>query len=126
MLSSLFGSVVEVLITIGLLVVAYQVFLSDWFSEKRQQAKESQTQHDSVDKIAQVKIVSDDPKDIEKFITSNAEYLSNEMVGRLVERIEAIKTDQVISADSLLKKRIDDLAQPEEEPEVVKRASRKR
>ena len=126
--AALASSIVEFLFFIGVAVVVYQIFISDWVAEKRQAKRDSQNQHDSVDKIAQVKLISDDAKDIEKFITTNAEHISNEMVTKLVDRIEAIKTDQVINADSILKKRIDDLAQPEEEeePAVVKRASRKR
>jgi len=129
MFAYLFSSIIEFLFVVGLAVVVYQVFLSDWVRARRLQVKESQAKFDSIDKIAQVKLVSDDAKDIEDFITKNAQYLSNEVVKRLVDRIEAIKTDQIISADTILKKRIDALEQPievEEEPAVVKRASRRK
>lgn|SRR6185369_287018 len=129
MFAYLFSSIIEFLFVVGLAVVVYQVFLSDWVRARRLQVKESQVKFDSIDKIAQVKLVSDDAKDIEDFITKNAQYLSNEVVKRLVDRIEAIKTDQIISADTILKKRIDALEQPievEEEPAVVKRASRRK
>jgi hypothetical protein len=122
----MFAHIIEVLFAAVMLVIVYQVFLSDYITEKRDQNRGSREKYDSTAKIAQVKLVSDDAKDIETFITNNARYLSGEMVTKLVDRIEAIRTDQVINADTILKKRIDDLAPQEEEPAVVKRASKKR
>lgn len=122
--AALASSIVEFLFFIAIAVVVYQVFIAEWVDTRRNAIKQKQSQHDSIDKIAQVKLVSDDAKDIEKFITSNAEHISNEMVARLVDRIETIKTDQYINADSILKKRIDDLVQPEEEDEPVAKRAR--
>ncbi len=129
MFAYLFSVLVQVGIFVGVSVVLYQIFISDWIKAKRLEVKNSKSKYDSLEKIAQVKMVSDEPKDIEKFITDNAQYLSAEVVAKLVSRIEMIKTDQVINEDTLLKKRIDALEDPveiEEEPVVVKRASRKR
>lgn len=129
MFAYLFSTAIEIIVGIGILILVYQVFLSDMIKAKRQQVKDSEAKHDSIEKIAKVKLVSDDPKDIEKFITDNAQYLSDDMVQRLVDRIDNIKNDNVINADTLLKKRIDAL-EPElevhDEPAVLKRASRKR
>ena len=129
MFAYLFSVLVQVGIAVGVAVMLYQIFISDWIKAKRLEVKNAKSKYESLEKIAQVKMVSDEPKDIEKFITENAQYLSAEVVAKLVSRIEMIKTDRVIDADTLLKKRIDALEDPveiEEEPVVVKRASRKK
>lgn len=109
MFTALLASVVETLVVVGLVVIAYQVFLSDKIAARRRLSQKQKTQASNVAKMAQVKLVSDDAKDIEKFIANNAEHLSDDLVKRLVDRIEAIRTDQIISADSILKSRIESL-----------------
>lgn len=118
MFAALFASFVEFIFVAFTVVVLYQIFLSDWIAAKREQWKEARSKADSIDKIAQVKLVSDDAKGIEKFVTNNAQYLSDQMVKKLVARIEAIKVDGVISADEILKTRIAEL-EPEEEVETT-------
>lgn len=123
MFAALFASLMEFFLFVFAVVVVYQIFLSDWIAAKRAQWKEARSKSDSVDKIAQVKLVSDDAKGIEKFVTNNAQYLSDQMVKKLVARIESIRVDGVISADEILKTRIAEL-QPEEDEEVaVERSS---
>lgn len=134
MFAYLFSALFQFLAFVGFAVLIYQIFLSDYIKAKRLESKNLKDKYASLDKIAQVKLVSDDAKDIEKFITDNAQYLSDETVKQLVARIEMIKADQVINADTILKKRIEDLDSSrkqalevfEEEPIVVKRASRKK
>jgi alpha-N-acetylglucosamine transferase len=109
MFAYLFSAVIEFLFFVGACVLIYQVFLSDWLQGIRAANKERNSAKESANKIAQVKLVADDPKDIEKFISTNAQYLSEETVKKLVERIEMIKCDRIIYEDSL-KKRVDDLA----------------
>lgn len=109
MFTALLASVVEFLIVVGLAALVYQIFLSDFIAAKRRNNQQHKTQTSNVAKMAKVKLVSDDIKDIEKFIANNAEHLSEEMVNLLVARIEAIKTDQIINADTILKTRIDSL-----------------
>ncbi len=116
MFAALFASFIEFCIFIVVAVSLYQIFLKDWFRSMRAQWKAESSKASNMDKIAQVKLVSNDPKDIEQFITNNAQYLSDQMVGRLVERIESLRTDRII-ADELLKTRIEELPQPEEEEE---------
>ena len=116
MFAALFASFLEFVLFVFAVVVVYQIFLSDWIAAKRVQWKEARSKGDSIDKIAQVKLVSDDAKGIEKFVTNNAQYLSDQMVKKLVARIETIKVDGVISADEILKTRIAEL-EPEEEIE---------
>lgn len=118
MFAALFASLMEFVLFVFAVVVVYQIFLSDWIAAKRAQWKESREKNNSIDKIAQVKLVSDDAKGIEKFVTNNAQYLSDQMVKKLVARIESIKVDGVISADEILKTRIAEL-EPEEEVETT-------
>lgn len=125
MLASLFVSFLEVCLFGFAVVVLYQIFLSDWVDEKRSNWKESKEKHSSIDKIAQVKLVSDDAKGIEKFVTTNAQYLSDQMVKKLVLRIEEIKAGSIIAADDILKARISELQlEEDEDPELKHTNSR--
>jgi hypothetical protein len=112
--AALFSSLMEFVLFVFAVVVVYQIFLSDWIATKRAQWSVDKSKSGSIDKIAQVKLVSDDAKGIEEFVTTNASYLSDQMVKKLVARIESLKIDQVIAGDELLKTRIAEL-QPEEE-----------
>jgi hypothetical protein len=116
--AALFSSLMEFVLFVFAVVVVYQIFLSDWIATKRAQWKIDKSKSGSIDKIAQVKLVSDDAKGIEEFVTTNASYLSDQMVKKLVARIESLKVDQVIAEDELLKTRIAEL-QPEEEEEYA-------
>ena len=109
MFAALFASAFEFLLFVAAIVIVYQIFLSDWIYEKRNKRKESKGKASSVDKLGKVKLVSDDPKDIEMFVTDNAQYLSDQMVTKLVARIEYLKADKVITADEVLKQRIEEL-----------------
>jgi hypothetical protein len=112
--AALFSSLMEFVLFVFAVVVVYQIFLSDWIATKRAQWSVDKSKSGSIDKIAQVKLVSDDAKGIEEFVTTNASYLSDQMVKQLVARIESLKIDHVIAEDELLKTRIAEL-QPEEE-----------
>jgi hypothetical protein len=112
--AALFSSIVELVIFVGVAYAVYQIFLSDWVKAHRAQVEERKGKFGSLEKIALVKLVSEDPKDIEQFITTNAAYLSNDTVQKLVARIEALHTDKVISADDILKSRFEDLAAHQE------------
>jgi len=112
--AALLSSLLEFAMSVFVVVIVYQIFLSDWVATKRAQWKIDKSKSGSIDKIAQVKLVSDDAKGIEEFVTTNASYLSDQMVKKLVARIESLKVDQVIAGDELLKTRIAEL-QPEEE-----------
>ena len=108
-IAALASSVVELLIFVGIATVIYQVFLSDWVKAWRLQNAERHSKYHNIEKIALVKLVSDDPKDIEQFITNNATYLSDATVQKLVARIDMLHTDKVIAADDILKARFEDL-----------------
>src|SRR5574338_72481 len=120
MLSHMFGMAVQIIIGVAILIFLYQVFLSDLISNKVKANNEMQEHLDSVNKISKVKLTSDDPKEIEKFITDNAKFLSDQTVSALVARIEQIKDDRIIRGDAL-KNQIESL----EDPSVAKKASRK-
>ena len=109
----MFDDIVGFLIFLGLGVVAACAyhFLGDWWDIKQAE----RTKLNSLNKIAQVKLVSDDKKDIAQFITLNAPFLSISMVKQLVSRIELLKADDVINNDDNLKQRIDDLSNEEED-----------
>jgi hypothetical protein len=103
----------------GLIVVViawglYQVCHSDWVYEKYTRFTDYRIKHANVDKIAMVKLVSDDTKGIETFVNQNAEYLSKAMVQKLVNRIETLNYDTTIADDNVLKKRIANLGEPDE------------
>lgn len=123
--AALLSSLLEFAMGVFAVVVVYQIFFSDWIATKRTQWKIDKSKSGSIDKIAQVKLVSDDAKGIEEFVTTNASDLSDQMVKKLVARIESLKVDQVISGDELLKTRIAEL-QPEEEEEDAETLRSKR
>lgn len=104
--SALFSGVFELLLFIGAVAVVYQIFVSDWVTGLRSKRQESKSKLESIEKIAMVKLVSDDRKDIEQFVTNNAQYLSNVTIQKFVARLESLKIDDVIRDDDLLKKRI--------------------
>lgn len=126
MAANLFTSFMEFCLAAIVVITLYQIFLSDWVDEKRTQWKESRIKVNSVDKIAQVKLVSDDAKGIEDFVTKNAQYLSDQMVKKLVARIEDIKAGSVIAADEILKTRIAELPQEKEDYAETTRSKRAR
>jgi len=119
-IGALASSIFEFLLFIGAVVVIYNTFVSDWWDAKRMKMSESKTKLSSIDKIAQVKLISDDKKDIEQFVTINAQYLSDPMVKRLVARIQELNVDDIILSDEMLKKRIDNLPRQVEEEEDAK------
>lgn len=107
--AALFSSIVELLIFLGVAFMVYQIFVADWVKGWRAKNAEKHSKYSNVEKIALVKLVSEDPKDIEQFITNNATYLSDVTVQKLVARIDALHTDKVIAADDILKARFEDL-----------------
>lgn len=56
-----------------------------------------------------LKLLSTDPKEIERFIDDNFVYLSHADITKLANRIEELRIDVSIANDDLLKKRIADL-----------------
>ena len=120
------NSVAESIFGLILIYGLYYAFFSDDLKERLSSFKEKREALSSAEKIAKVKLVSDDPKDIEQFITKNVNALSAGMVNQLVARIEMIKNDKVINADDMLKKRISDLAPPAVEMESAASAPGKR
>jgi len=117
--------IVVIVVAALLLYFVYDFYLSDLIKDKLDKSRTKKLTIDKFEKIAQIKLISDDSKEIEKFICDNTEHLSTETVQKLVDRMEVIKSDRIIGNDSL-KTRIDSLVENEEEPTVAKRAARKR
>lgn len=114
----MFGTMIEIVGAGITVIVLYQVFVSDAVSDawngimdKRKRGQQSKERISAADKIAKVKMVSTDIKDIEKFIMDNAKDLSDGVVSQLVSHIEALRADQDIMGDAL-KSKIDGLSQP--------------
>ena len=130
MFAYLFITALELVAGIAGLVLVYHVFLSDYVKERREKSNENKAKLNSMNKIACLKLVSNDAKDIEKFIEANAQFLSAEVVNKLVSRIEYLNADKAISDDNNLKTRIDALnpalEQELEEVVPVSKAARKR
>jgi len=128
MFAYLFITALELIAGIAGLTLIYYVFLSDYVKERIEKSNENKAKLNSMNKISCTKLVSNDVKDIEKFIETNAQYLSVEIVNKLVSRIEYLNADKAINEDNNLKTRIDALAPaPELEEDVpVAKAARKR
>lgn len=88
--------ILEFLASLVLLVILYHYFLAD----KLMEFKEARAQASSADKIARMKVLSDDPKEIEKFIISNAASLSDASMNSLLARLETLHAEKVINDDS--------------------------
>lgn len=82
--------IIEIIFAVGMVVLLYEVFISDSISDRWKAFRTRKEKTSDADKIARVKLVSEDAKDIEKFINSNAHDLSDEMVTKLVTRIESL------------------------------------
>jgi hypothetical protein len=124
----MFGTIIEIVgAGIGAILL-YQVFVSDAVSEtwngimdKRKRGQQSKERVSASDKIAKVKMVSTDIKDVEKFIMDNAKDLSDDVVVKLVSHIESLRADQDIFGD-MLKTKIDGTV-PDRAPSTKRKAS---
>jgi hypothetical protein len=124
-LSVLFSGMFQLLMFLGATYLIYDVFVSDWWQAHCALRKEKFSKTNNVEKIAKVKLVSGSKKDIEQFVTDNAQYLSDSMVEKFVARLESLKADDIILEDDLLKKRITNLpnntqAEAEEDAQTTK------
>lgn len=127
MFHNFIGSVLEVVMGLVLLVSLYYIFISDWVDDlrarmslKSSQSKGEKIKTSNLAKIAKMKLVSDDIKGIENFITENAQYLSDIMVNQLVSRIEYLRADKVVAAsENSLKQKIEELEPEEEEVNLM-------
>lgn len=118
-----------VIIGVILAAVAYFFLFHDDFVEKRKKLAEKLQVKNEAEKIAKVKALSTNTKDIEKFILENASTLSDATINILVARMEMLAADRVIRDDDL-KTRIDDVAIPKEwvpeVPEEVKTTKKRK
>lgn len=59
-------------------------------------------------KLAKIQAISDNAKNIEAFVVKWIDELDDETIEVLIARIEMLKADSVINADTILKNRIED------------------
>ncbi len=109
-------TLVHFIMLAGLLVgtLAYFLLFHDDVMEKRSNLAKLLSVKTEAEKIAKVKVLSTNSKDIEKFIIDNAKTLSDATIDILVNRMEMLATDKVIKDDDL-KARIDVLTPAEED-----------
>ncbi len=104
---------IVVLIGIAFAVGAYFLLFHDDIMEKRADAAKLLQNKNEAEKIAKVKALSTNPKDIEKFILDNAKTLSDATIDILIARMEMLAADRVIRDDDL-KMRIESVSKEEE------------
>jgi len=97
---------VIILVGIAFAIGAYFLLFHDDIMEKRNDALRLLQNKSEAEKIAKVKALSTNPKDLEKFIIDNAKTLSDATIDILVARLEMLAADRVIRDDDL-KARID-------------------
>lgn len=112
------------LLFVGACAIIYHIFLADYVQEWNESRTKKTVAKNSVNKIAVVKMLSNDAKDIEKFVSDNAQYLTDDLVKKLAERIEIINCDKVLYEDSL-KNRIDNVAYSIEDDDIDVPVSKK-
>lgn len=104
---------VLILIGVAFAVGAYFLLFHDDVVEKRNEALKLLQNKTEAEKIAKVKALSTNTKDIEKFILDNAKTLSDATIDILVARMEMLAADRVIRDDDL-KMRIESVAKDDE------------
>ena len=96
MLVPAFNILMEAIIVIIFAIVCYQIFLSDIVNSNVQARKERAIKIACAEKIFHLKIISNNTKDIEAFITSSATDLSEDKVKQLVRRVEYLNADKAL------------------------------
>lgn len=91
----------EFAITICGILVFYNIFISSYVNEWIYKNNKAKTIKQNANKMALLKLISNDAKDIEKFITANTQFLSDDLVKKLVARVEIINCDRIIYLDSV-------------------------
>lgn len=107
-MSHITSVIFEIVTTLVVIYFVYELFLSDFFEAQIESFRQHKLTASNFDKIAKIKLVSDDPKEIEKFITDHAQFLSDVIVQLLVNRIAELKADKAIDNENIkLKNQID-------------------
>ncbi|CAB4196958.1 hypothetical protein UFOVP1290_478 [uncultured Caudovirales phage] len=90
--------IVALIIIFGTII--YWAFFSDSIRNNNEKKKQKEIDIQNIKKISLIKMVSDDREEIENFISSNVEILPNDIIVKLVERIEVIKSDKLLFDES--------------------------
>lgn len=114
---------IATLITVGVLSLVFYEELKSPFTEYFKNKNKGKSDFLAAERLARVKALSDRSDDIEKFISSNVNILSEESMNILLARLELLKADSVIDGDSL-KNKIDALPTPE--PTAMRRPGAKK
>ena len=99
MFTLLAGAIFEIVLFCIAVVVLYKVFLAGFIHNKLYKIKCNKQKKSESDKLAYLKLISDNYKEIESFVSFNANYLSEDMVKKLVNRIEYLKADLFIKKE---------------------------
>lgn len=114
---------IATLVTVGVLSLVFYEELKSPFTEYFRNKNKSKNDFLAAERLARVKALSDRSDEIEKFISSNVNVLSEESMNILLARLELLKADSVIDGDSL-KNKIDAL--PTLEPTAMRRGGAKK
>ena len=72
----------------------------------------------SFEKKAKLKLLSNNIHELETYVNSNVDSLSEEMVTQFTTRIETLKLDEILDEELVLKRRIEALPVIEEEEPI--------
>lgn len=127
MFALLFSFLIEIVFATLIGVVVYQIFLSDFIKNRKLNREEKEAKVTAISKIAYLKLISNDSKEIENFVNNNAANLSEELVKKLVDRIEILRTDKLLEESDAKRFRFDSSTSLDKESQVeVEEAIRKR
>jgi len=83
---------------IPLIIISVIVISANWdeiglFFDKRKSFSKRKSE---INKLVQMKLISTDSKEIERFIENNVDVLSDKTISKLVSRIESIRLDLIV------------------------------
>lgn len=94
-LGYLFGGVaLTVGVVGGMGALIYKFFLADWLKYQKMERNRIDITPESIEKLAKLKLISENTIEVETFVTNNASILSDDMVNQLVAHIEELKLKQ--------------------------------
>lgn len=83
----------------------YYIFIGDIFGSFIKEKREKSNKKITCQKLAEVKMTSNNTKEIENFIVENVLFLSENTIKKLILRIDDINNDRVITADNIMSKK---------------------
>lgn len=83
----------DVAIFIGVSIVIYKLFLSDWVKNRKIEKKRIGTTPE-IEKLAKLQLISNNSIAVESFVRCNASVLSDDMINQLIDHIEELRLQQ--------------------------------